>query len=402
MIKSIYYDKIYYYIIVFFAFILPLSRAGTSLMMAMLLLLWIAEADFKRKYQQIISSKFLLFLIAFIFFTILSIFWTENLMFGYKKILKIFYLFVVVIIATSIKKEQVQNAITAFLAGMFISEVISYGVFFELWTYKEATVSNPSPFNHIHYSIFLAVSSILLLNRLLSKRYKLKEKVFFAFFFLTVTGNLFLSTGRAGQVALVVGVFVMFVIHFRFSIKTFFYSIVVLSVIYTTAYNLSDNFNNRVHDTISDISKLQKLDFSSSWGIRAAFWITTYNSVQEHPFGSGIGDYKLATKQQLESRKYPYIDGMAREFMQNAHPHNQYLMVLLQTGFIGIILFALMVYHMFKFEIHDTDIKEFSVLFGTIFFVGCIAEPLLNLHFPITLFIVFAGLFASVGTKETI
>ena len=285
--------------------------------------------------------------------------------------------------------------------GMFISEIIAYGVFFEFWTFKKATVSNPSPFmQHIHYSLFLATTSILLLNRLFSKIYSIKEKLFLFFFFLTVTGNLFLSTGRTGQVGLIAGIIVMVIIHFRFSIKSIFITILLIGTIYTTAYNISNSFKARVADAISDIQKMQKLDFSSSWGIRAAFWILSYDAVLNNPMGYGVGDYKIAIKEQLDTNKYPYIRGHAREFMQNAHPHNQYLKILLQFGIVGFGLFIFMVYNIFKLKIKDKDTKEFSILFGVVYFTSCIAEPLLGLFFPVGLFVFFIGIFASNETNH--
>ncbi|OPX27348.1 MAG: hypothetical protein B1H07_02005, partial [Campylobacteraceae bacterium 4484_166] len=276
-LSKINFSKAYYILSMIFAFVLPLSRAGISFMMFFLLILWIFEMDFKRKYNQIINSKLNLTIIFFFLFSVVSMLWTTNQELGWLNILKTFYLFIIIILSTSIEKKYLPNIITA--------------------------------------------TSILLLNRLFSKIYSIKEKLFLFFFFLTVTGNLFLSTGRTGQVGLIAGIIVMVIIHFRFSIKSIFITILLIGTIYTTAYNISNSFKARVADAISDIQKMQKLDFSSSWGIRAAFWILSYDAVLNNPMGYGVGDYKIAIKEQLDTNKYPYIRGHAREFMQNAHPH---------------------------------------------------------------------------------
>lgn len=399
--KYIHYEKVYYYIVALLAFILPLSRAGISVLFALLFLLWIMEGDFQRKYKQIISNKVLVTLAIFLCFLLISFLWTSNTQRGLEEISKTTLLLVVFVIATSIDKEHISKIITFFLAGMFVSEVIAYGVFFEFWQFKHATVQNPSPFMmHIEYSTFMAITSILLLNRILSSRYTIKEKLFFGFFFLTVTGNLFLATGRTGQVALVVGIFVMMFIHFKISFKTVFGSLAIIGIIYSMAYNFSDSFKMRVGHTINDIKQIEQLNFNGSWGIRAAFWITTYNSLLQNPFGSGIGDYKDATKEQLSTNKYPYINGKAFKFMQNSHPHNQYLLILLQVGFIGIILLFLLIYYFFTQKILDDDIKELSILFMTIFCVGFLAEPLLIKHFTLGLFVLFLGLCSVYSIKE--
>lgn len=85
------------------------------------------------------------------------------------------YWIVIIIIATSLKKEYISAVITSF-TRMFVSEIIAYGVFFELWEFGKATKENPSPFMmHIDYSIFLAFTLMLLFNRIISKIIVLKR-----------------------------------------------------------------------------------------------------------------------------------------------------------------------------------------------------------------------------------
>ena len=394
MLKNLNYEKIYYYITLLFAFIAPLSRAGISISMALLFIIWIIEGDFVRKYKQIVSNKILLSLVLFILYSIISLLWTNDMDIGIARSLKTFYLFTAVVIATSLKKEYINNIITAFLSGMFISEMIAYGVFFELWTFKNATVINPSPFMmHIDYSVYLATTSILLLNRLFSSSYSLKEKLIIGFFFLTVTGNLFLSTGRTGQVGLIAGIIVMSFYYFKISFKSIIVSILLIVTIYSSAYKLSNSFRMRISNAVSDIKGIQRMDFSSSIGIRVAFYITTYGAMKKNPWGYGIGDYKDVTKNELATGNYPYIKGHAFDFMQHMHPHNLYLEVLLQTGFIGLLILFSMIYYLLKVKTKDRDIKSLSILFTVVFFTSNMAEPLmLERHFAIGLFIIFIGL----------
>ena len=83
-----------------------------------------------------------------------------------------------------------------------------------------------------------------------------------------------------------------------------------------------------------------------------------------------------------------------KNFMSNFHPHNQYLQIILQMGIVGLILFGYMIYQLFHLKITDKEIKEISILFATIYFVGAIAEPLLVKQFTLVLFVLFAGLFS--------
>ncbi len=390
------FEKTIYYSVLIFALTLPLSRALISLFVILLPLLWVMEGDFQRKYEQIKSSKLLLAILVFLTFSILSILWTENLIVGIKSLRLEMYLLTLFVIATSIKKEQIHSIITAFLLGMFVSEVIAYGVFFEFWTFKNATVQNPSPFMfHIDYSVFMAFTSLLLLNRIFANHYELKEKFIYLFFFLTVTGNLFLAIGRTGQVAFIVGVFVMSIIHFRITIKSILISTLLLFSIFTVAYNVSDSFKMRAHSGLSDIQKISDMNLNSSWGIRVAYYITTFDIFKNNPIiGVGFGDFKDQTALILETQEYPYLNNNSKEFMKKIHPHNQYLLILLQMGVIGLMLFLYMMYQLFKLKITNPEIKELSIIFGTVYFVSCIPEPLLAKQFTIGLFVLFIGLFS--------
>ena len=389
------FEKIIYFSVLVFAFTLPLSRAAISFFALFLPFLWLLEGGFKTKYQQIKSNKALLSIVALSLLTLVSILWSANTEIALKHIRLNSYFFVIFVIATSIKKEQVQNIISSFLLGMFISEVIAYGVFFELWTFKHATVQNPSPFMmHIDYSVFMAFTSILLLNRIFASRYELKEKLVFFLFFLTVTGNLFLAIGRTGQAAFIVAVFVMSIIHYRVGIKSVLMSFLVLFVIFASAYNFSDTFKLRANAGIKDIHGISKMDFNSSWGIRVAYYITSYDIIKHNPLvGVGAGDYKNETIKVLKDKKYEFLSQETRDFMAEYHPHSQYLLILLQMGIVGLAVFLYMIYQILSLKIKNPEIKELSILFCVIFFVSSFAEPLFSKQFTIALFILFVGLF---------
>jgi len=401
--KKINFGKTYYYFTLIFAFILPLSRAGVSAFIILLPIVWLFEGNYKQKWLKIEKEKSLLFLLLFMFVSLLSLLWTQNIEEAYGPLRLLLYFFSAFVIATSLDNKHIYSIITAFLYGMFISEIIAYGVYFELWHFKNATPQDPSPFMiHIEYSVFLAFTSILLLDRLVSKRYNFKEKIFIAIFFTTVTGNLFLSIGRTGQVALIAAIIVMSIIHFRLSLKTLFLSCAVLIAIYGLAYFISPNFQKRVITTQHDITKIVDANYNGSWGIRVLFWKTTANILQQHPFGVGIGDFKDATKAELENKKYEtLISADTKKFMSHMHPHNEYLLILLESGLLGITAFFTFLFYFIRLKIKDGELKELSLLFITIYMTSFLAEPLLIKQFTLALFSLFLGLFIVAKSSKT-
>lgn len=338
------------------------------------------------------------FFIAFLFASIL---WSSDTGEALNQIRLYSYWIIIPILAISLKKEWLAHLISAFLLGMLLSEVIAYGIFFEVWGFKGRSPDYPSPFmSHIHYSVFLAVTAIVLLNRLLSKRYTWLAKFPMLLFFLTSTGNLLISTGRTGQLAFFAAIAVAVVIHFRLSIKSLLIFTALTAVLFIGAYKSIPLFEERIDHAIADVNKLQNDDYQSSWGLRAAFWIVTYDIVKEHPLiGAGIGDYSHAAKEALEKNDHNFHDSVIA-WVTSTHFHNQYLMILAQGGLMGFALMLWLLIALFRLKIEDKELKELSVLMLSVFLVGSIAEPLWVLQFPIILFVFISGI-SMAGSKKT-
>ena len=96
-------NNIINYIVLIYAFLLPLSRAGIVLFSVILMTLWIFEGALKKKFQTIFKCRFTLSIIIFILFNILSLLWVEeqNIQEALKYIKKYWYLIIIFPIFTS-------------------------------------------------------------------------------------------------------------------------------------------------------------------------------------------------------------------------------------------------------------------------------------------------------------
>ncbi|MBP9490778.1 MAG: O-antigen ligase family protein [Aliarcobacter sp.] len=401
--KELNYEKIYLYLTLSLAFVMPLSRAAISFFILALVLTWFVERDFKRKFEQIKASKVLVLIGIFYCVVLFSAIISSNIDTTLKFVRLYAYWIIIFVIATSLKKEYISSVITAFLLGMFISEIIAYGVFFDIWKFGNATKEYLSPFMmHIDYSVFLAFTSMILFNRIVSKDYSFKEKFFMFLFFCSTTGNLFLSVGRTGQVAFIFAIIVMFFLYYKLHIKTIIYSFLSLLIIFMIAFNSSDMFEKRVNLAKTDIEKIIDGDLNSSWGIRIAYWMISYEILKENPiFGVGIGDYKEAIIQTLEKEKFDNFPKSMKDFMKEYHVHNQFLMIIIQTGLIGIVIIILLFYNLLRISLSiKKEYKNIFVLFLVIYFISCIADPLWYKQFTLVLWILFVSLLLSMSSLK--
>jgi len=380
--------------ILLFAFMMPLSRATNSLFDTLLIVSLLLQGNYKERFSQFKDSSLAKVILLFILYTIISLLWTDQLHEGLN--VKKLYIqwFAIFAIALSIKKEQVFTVVSAFLLGMLVSEVLSYGMFFEFWTIKGKGADYPTPFMmHIDYSVFLAFSAIILLNRMLSKRYSMKEKVLLTLFFLTVTGNLFINDGRTGQLAFLIGIFATVFIHFRINLKSIGIALLIVTVVFSSAYSLSSKFQERVAFAKQDIDRAMSGDLSGSWGGRVAMYIIATDIIKANPIiGVGVGDYNSAAKEVLEKNDHGLPQRVITQ-VQHVHFHSQYVNTLVQGGIVALGLMLMMFITLVKLPIMDPELKELSILFAVVYFTAFVAEPLWLKQFTNMLFILFTGLF---------
>ena len=400
-IQKINFEKTYYYTLIIFAFTLPLSRATNSLFIGILILLLLLQGNYKKHIHTLKRSPFAVTIFAFISFTTLSLLWTQNFEVGLNGKLLYWYWLAIFAIALNVKQEQILTIISAFIMGMVVSEILSYGMFFEFWTIKGHGKEYPSPFMmHIDYSIFLAFTAIILLNRLLSDHYSKKKKWILFFFFLTITGNLFINEGRTGQMAFIAGIFATVFIHYRFTLKSVLAASLLVIIIFTSAYTFSDKFQTRIHAAEHDMNQITQSKFDSSLGLRFAMYTVAIDILKEYPLlGAGVGDYQNAAKKALAKNNHNF-DHFIVSYIPKYHFHSQYLNVLVQGGIIGLSLLLMVFYRFFTLPISNPELKELSLLIVILFLVGFIPEPLLMKQFTNTLFILFAGLFLGASLQN--
>jgi len=369
------------YVAVLYAFIMPLSRAGIGILTGVMILLWFLEGNFKEKIQLFKNNYVILALVSFLVYNFFSLLWTDEISRAFIALKKYWYLSPIFILTYSLKKEYIPKLLSAFILGMFVSEVIAYGVFFELWQFKSATVANPSPFmHHIVYSVFLAFTSLILLNHIFNF-HTLKHKMIYILFFITVTGNLFLAPSRTGQFAFIVGLFTLAILSVKHKLKAFIVFVLLGSLVLTAAFNLSDTFKQRIiSGKNSLVNVVEKEDYCTSWGSRVGAWIISKDMISQHPIlGMGKADH-MQEFHSIIDRKYPSMKCMHRDYV---HVHNQYLEIWTSLGIIGLLLFLWIFYALVKMPIKDIELNNIKYIYISVLLFSFIPEVLWGRQFSL-------------------
>ncbi|WP_457599207.1 O-antigen ligase family protein [Hydrogenimonas sp.] len=374
------------YLIVALGFTLPISIAVNNLLLALILLLWLAAGGFKERWERIKNNRAAIAILLFFAFHFIALTYSSDPKTGFLKIIgrEQLLLFMPIILSV-IRPEFIRRALSAFLYAMFISEILSYAMYFDLvhipW-HDYAKEPYPTPFvSHLSYSPMVAFAVILLIHRLVYGDEARNVKAIYFLFMITMSFNIFITGGRAGQIGFIVALVFYLIYQYRNQTrKMLFFLFAAISAIVLTFF-FNNSFNHRMMQAYHDLQSFQH-HRNTSVGLRLNFAINSWELIKEKPlFGYGTGSFAKEYKQ-INHKLTPN----ARATSQ---PHNFYVLTLVQFGTVGLTLLLYIFYSLFKIASETDDSYRgvrytFLVLFLTIMF----SDSYLLGHYT-TLFFVF-------------
>jgi len=380
-------DKVFQYLIIGFAFIFPLSVYAGNLLALIILILWLLSGNYKEKFQKIFESK--LAISSFLFFLVflMSALWSEDKSEGMllaKKMIDFGLLLPILI--TTMHRKNLSLYINSFLASMILSIFFSFLIYFGLIEHISTTSTtsqrNPTPFmSHVSYTPFLAITFYFIFNRFLFVPNKNRVTLaFYAVLLLLIIFNIFITGGRAGQIAF----FAMFILAViqknKFSIRSIFSSFIFLTLTFSLAYSFSDIFKSRVDESMSFFTNIEKRDMSST-GLRLTYWRNSLEMFSNNLFfGVGVGDF---------NREYQKVNEVnSPNIHPTTNPHNMYLYVASTAGLFGIISMMSIFYFLY-IDSRKYDVFHKNKVLGLSFFFLLISffESYLLGHYTSFLFI---------------
>ena len=196
--------KAYFIVLIILAVSLPFSKFAISMSELLLVLIWILDADFKKKFQLLKEKKSLIIFLSIYIIYLLGLIYTTDFKYGLHDItIKLPLLLLPLIIGTStpLNKKQFKILIYFFTLSIFAKTIQSVWMYLGFFGQEITDIRQISiKLSHIRFAIFINLSFFLLLFLMISKKYKLKkiEKyiiiiallwfVFFIFFLQSITG----------------------------------------------------------------------------------------------------------------------------------------------------------------------------------------------------------------------
>jgi O-antigen ligase len=300
-----------------------------------------------------------------------------------------YFLLLLPVLFTIVKRDYINFYVSAFLLAIAFTEIFSYLVWFEIVEpFKNATVENPTPFmNHVSYNPILAFAIYLVLHEI-SFNKKLSNLLFsfYSFFAVSMIINMFITGGRAGQVAFFVILSIMiFQILEKQRIKSIIAIFLVIPSIFLSAYSVSDLFQKRVDKTVFEIINYNNNNLTSV-GQRIAFSKNSLEVIKKNPLvGVGTGDFP---------NEYLKINQINTPGLPNTtNPHNMYTLVLMQLGLLGLFSMLSILYYQVKLSFNSSNkfIRDTGITLPLMFLILMFSDSYLLGHFTTLVFIFFSS-----------
>ena len=337
-------------------FFILISSAATNIFIILSVISSLYLCIKNSDYKILIKENFFKVSIILYFLLVLSCIYTigdaEQIFDVLKKYIKFLYipfLFYALYVMNNDKK-----IINFFITGCTFILFMSYLKYFSIIDFyffyrflheiniadtKEKIINNnTSIFQHyIIQGIVLSFYSYLCLIKAFTER----NYMFYFLSFLSFYNVLFMNDSRAAYILILILLLISFFMILKNKKLKITLLILIASLFFT---QFSSNLIERVKVLEVDISLMENNNFNTSLGLRYIWAKVGINNIYQRPLiGYGAGSFENTSLNFYEKNN---IISYSKYVTRN--PHNEFISISTQLGFIGLILFIIFHYYLFK------------------------------------------------------
>lgn len=351
MPKSNLFSNLYFGLLILALATLPFTSLLNYFITPILLVIWILEKDFQRKWQTIKTNKWtwmivlpaLIWLINFV-----GLSYSQDLLIGlartYDKLSFIVYPLVLLTLNKDyLSKKKWESLMIVFLASTTLMLLSSWGIaFFKYYKTLDSGVffySNFACFLHhpAYATLVCTIAFSISIYFLTISKTKNQLKLVSLLVFLAV--SIYFYQTRAGFLAFGVIVFISLYYLYINKMKRVCFGFLITFIFCITTIYLSfpNRFENAIQPTENETFEIKSV--KSKLGERARVWDYSWNITKQHlPFGVGSG-YDINLVMNKEEAQF---FGNKSKFI---NAHNQFLQSMVDHGIFGVIfLLAFLIY----------------------------------------------------------
>jgi O-antigen ligase len=327
-------------------FCLPLSTSAVSILAVLILVVWCVEGGFKKKFHAVARNQFVLVVLGYLSLFVIGLLWTEDIAAGLDTVRSQWNLLLLPVFMTIIRPGRERLYLYSFVAGTATAMVMTYLAWFDLLHFGGLSPQQLTRgTSHVVYNPLLAFAIYIILHELKWGPLHGGRRWLFALLGCCMSFNMFITAGRAGQIAFFVLLSLFLLQLFR---KNLLRAVLIVAILipclFAVGYTLSPVFKNRIDTAWHEISNVDELHHTSV-GMRIIVAANTWHIIKEHwLLGVGTGDFTSAYAVANRERSPDVV-----EFVD---PHNQYLFSWCRFGLPGLFallgIFACQIFLSFK------------------------------------------------------
>lgn len=353
-------------------FTIPLSTAGTSILLAVILLCWLAGGDYGDKIRMLYRHP--LSLASLVLFGL----YVVGLLYGKPSeriIFDVMHFLLLAVFITLFREERIRIvALKGFLAAVVVMMILSYLTWFSLLPAIEVLHNKPGQAlviqDKITYSFFMIMAAYFFtVDAFVALSFRIR--LLSALLAVLIVGNVFMIDNKTGYLILLVlgGYFIIQRWQWRGAVA-FLISILLFSSI---IYHLpASALHQRMAGSVKQFNQWQpdRADLSSV-GQRLEFYRYSLHIIRDHPFfGTGVGRFAEIYEKYAKDPNMELAD----------NPHNEYLLVAAQLGLVGLAALLYLFYTQWRLAPRLPSTRDSLLAQGVVlaFAVGCLFNSFLT------------------------
>jgi O-antigen ligase len=375
-------------VVLFFS--LSTSRSLFAMSAFVMILAWLASAQWRQKLTTLLEKPAALWITALVAWMYLSILWSEGSPESILYAAKVqWQLLLIPIIVTLAHNDQwIKKCWNGFAMGMTVLIVHIYlmQVVAIPWVHSEGP--ERVFFNPIPQSIGLAIFSAWCILKLISGSASKFYKLVLLLLFIAASYSIFeISQQRSGYIAWLVACSTVLILSLSSRQRVF--ALVSILILFAGIVINSSKIQGRIELAKQDILSYDFKNNYTSIGSRLHMWFTGVQLIKEAPLtGHGLGSYPIVSANKFKDPAMCSIACM--------HPHNQFIFYAIEFGAFGLFGFLTFLILIFLKLKNHLKINALQVAAFVVFVIISLFDTTLWYRAFIYLFIPLLALLASV------
>ncbi len=368
------------------AVVIPISTTAMSVVGTLILVLALFAGNYRQRLQMMVINPVSLALLLYMALFFIGLLWTENIGEGLDMIRRQWRLLLLPVLLPFITEKLRTQVVYGFIIGVSAAMLVTWLAFFDVIDWWGLGPENLTLGNyHVIYNPLLAFGFYLVCHELFWRSRTLWVRAGWLILAVAMALNMFVTKGRAGQLAFFVIMAVLMVQLCRKKLlRACLIFVVLFPLVFIAAYKVSPVFKERIDQVKLEIEMFHE-NPATSIGQRLLFWQNSWDIIKDNLlFGVGTGDFPDAYAE-INKMNSPMV-------VATDNPHSQYVFSLCEFGLLGLLsllfLFATQIREAFRNKDEWWRIKVVLPLF---FLVIMLVESYLLVYETGFLFSLFAA-----------